>query len=184
MAKAKGTTLFTLVKFLRSQREAARERLSPDLRHYLEEQIQPALWYPEEDLLALIRVMLELLPLSREEALAQMGCTIAREHLEGIYEHLRVDEQAGFENLSRRTYVLWASMHDTGRLVARLEAEARASFELRDYGVPSPEMCSIMSAYFSETLRMAGVVDPDVRKLECRADGAPTCRWEASWRNS
>ena len=47
MAKAKGTTLFTLAKFLRSQRETARERLSPDLHHYLEEQIQPALWYPE-----------------------------------------------------------------------------------------------------------------------------------------
>ena len=41
-----------------------------------------------------------------------------------------------------------------------------------------------MSAYFSETLRMAGAMDLEVRKLECRLDGAPTCRWEASWRNS
>ena len=184
MAKAKGTTLFTLVKFLRSQREAARERLSPDLHHYLEEQIQPALWYPEEDLLALLRVMLELLPLSRQEALAQIGRTIAREHLEGVYEHLRVDDPAGLANLARRSYVLWASMHDTGKLAARLEGEAGASFELRDYGLPSPEMCTIMSAYFSETLRMAGAVDVDVRKLECRLDGAPTCRWEASWQES
>ena len=184
MAKAKGTTLLTLVKFLRSQREAARERLSPDLRHYLEEQIQPALWYPEADLLALIRVMLELLPLSQEKALAQIGRTIAHEHLEGVYEHLRVEDRAGLATLGRRSYALWASMHDTGRMVARLEAEARASFELRDYGLPSPEMCTIMGAYFCETLRMAGAVDPEVRKLECRLDGAPTCRWEASWRNS
>jgi hypothetical protein len=181
MAKAKGTTLLTLVKFLRSQREAARERLSPDLHHYLEEQIQPALWYPEEDLLSLIRVMLELLPLSREEALAQMGCTVAREHLEGVYEHLRAEDRSGLATLARRSYALWASMHDTGKLVARLEAEARASFELRDYGLPSPEMCTIMGSYFSETLRMAGAVEVDVRKLECRLDGAPVCRWEASW---
>jgi hypothetical protein len=184
MAKAKGTTLLTLVKFLRSQREAARERLSPDLHHYLEEQVQPALWYPEEDLLALIRVMLELLPLSRQEALARMGRQVAREHLEGIYEHLRFENRSGLANLARRTYALWASMHDTGRLVARLEAEARASFELRDYGLPSPEMCTIMSAYFYETLRVAGIVDAEIRKLECRVDGAPACRWEASWRNS
>ena len=184
MAKAKGTTLFTLVKFLRSQRQAARERLSPDLHHYLEEQIQPALWYPEEDLLALIRVMLELLPLSRQEALAQVGRTIAREHLEGVYEHLRVEDRADLATLGRRSYALWASMHDTGRMVAQLEAEARASFELRDYGLPSPEMCTIMGSYFSETLRMAGAVDVDVRKLECRLDGARICRWEASWQKS
>ncbi len=184
MAKAKGTTLLALVKFLRSQREAARERLSPDLRHYLKEQIQPALWYPEEDLLALIRVMLELLPLSREEALAQMGCTVAHEHLEGVYQHLRVEEQSGLAAQGRRSYALWASMHDTGRMVARLEAETRASFELHDYGLPSPEMCTILSAYFSETLRMAGAVDPEVRKLECRVDSAPTCRWQASWQSS
>jgi hypothetical protein len=183
MAKAKGTTILTLVKFLRSQREAARKRLSPELHHYLEEQIQPALWYPEEDLLALIRAMLELLPFSREGSLAQMGRTVAREHLEGVYGHLRVEEQSGLATLARRSYALWASMHDTGRMVARLEAEGQASFELRDYGLPSPEMCIILSAYFSETLRMAGVVDPEVRKLECRVDGAPTCRWEASWQN-
>ena len=30
---------------------------------------------------------------------------------------------------------------------------------------------------------MAGIVDPEVRKLECRGDGAATCRWEASWQN-
>jgi predicted hydrocarbon binding protein len=183
MAKAKGTTLLTLVKFLRSQRKAARERLSPELHHYLEERIQPALWYPEEDLLALIRAMLELLPLSREKALAQMGRTVACEHLEGVYGHLRVEEKSGLATLARRSYALWASMHDTGRMVARLEAEARASFELRDYGLPSPEMCAILTAYFSETLRMAGVVDAEVRKLECRGDGAPSCRWEASWQN-
>ena len=184
MAKAKGTTLLTLVKFLRSHREAACERLSADLHHYLEGQIQPALWYPEEDLLALMRVMLELLPLPREEALAQMGCTVAREHLEGVYGHLRVQKLSRLSTLARMSYALWASMHDTGRMVARLEAEVRASFELRDYGLPSPEMCTIMGSYFSETLRMAGAVDVDVRKLECRLDGAPTCRWEASWQTS
>jgi hypothetical protein len=184
MAKAKGTTLLTLVKFLRSQREAARERLSPGLHHYLEEQIQPALWYPEEDLLALMRAMLELLPLSREEALAQMGRTIAREHLEGVYGHLRVEELSRLSTLARMSYALWASMHDTGKLAARLEGETGAIFELRDYGLPSPEMCTIMSAYFSETLRVAGVVDVDVRELECRLDGAPVCRWEASWQKS
>ena len=182
MAKAKGTTLLTLVKFLRSQGKTVRERLSPDLHHYLEERIQPALWYPEEDLLALIRAMLELIPLSRGEALAEMGRTVAREHLEGVYEHLRVDERSGLATLTRRSYALWASMHDTGRMVARLEGESRASFELCDYGLPSPEMCAILSAYFSETLRMAGVVDPEVREIECRGDGALTCRWEASWR--
>ena len=192
MAKAKGTTIFTLVKFLRSQRKEARERLSPDLYHYLEERIQPAIWYPEEDLLALVRVMLELLPGSREEALAQMGRTIAREHLEGVYGHLRVGGAEGSEGsegsellaLARSSYALWATMHDTGRLTAQVEAKGKATFEIRDYALPSPEMCAILSAYFSETLRMAGAVDPEVREIECRGDGADACRWQASWAES
>jgi hypothetical protein len=183
MAKAKGTTLLTLVKFLRSQREAARERLPLDLHHYLDERIQPALWYPEEDLFALIRVMLELLPLSRNEALAQMGATVAREHLEGVYGHLRLGESK-FDALTRNSRVLWASMHDTGRMTARVDGDAGASFELRDYGHPSTEMCVILTAYFSETLRMAGVVDPEVRKLACQLDGADACRWVAHWQKA
>jgi hypothetical protein len=180
MAKTKGTTLVSLVKFLRSQREAARELLAPDLHHYLEEHIQPALWYSEQDLLALIRAMLELLPLSREEALVQIGHSVAREHLEGIYRHLRMDG-ADFVSLARRSHALWASMHDTGTMTARLEADHEASFELCDYGLPSQEMCAILTAYFSETLRMGGAVDPEIRKLECRLDGARSCRWQASW---
>jgi hypothetical protein len=186
MAKAKGTTLFALVKFLRSQRDAARERLSPDLHHYLEEQIQPALWYPESDLLALIRAMLELLPVSRDEALAQMGRISAREHLEGIYGHLRVGTSGGLDVVAfaRRSYTLWATMHDTGRLTAHVDAKGKATFEIRDYALPSPEMCTILSAYFCETLRMAGAVDPEVHEIECRVDGADSCRWQASWAES
>jgi hypothetical protein len=183
VAKAKGTTILTLVKYLRSQREAAHERLSPDLRHYLDEKIQPALWYPEQDLLDLIRVMLELVPVPRDEALVSMGRGVAREHLEGVYGHLRVGGLGGSDlvALARSSFALWATMHDTGRLVARVEEKGNATFEICDYGLPSPEMCTILTAYFCETLRMAGAGDPEVHEVECRVDGAATCRWEASW---
>jgi hypothetical protein len=183
MAKAKGTTLLSLVKFLRSQRETARKQLPHELHHYLDERIQPALWYPEEDLFALIRVMLDLLPVSRKEGLALMGATVAREHLEGIYGHLRLGEME-FETLARNSRVLWASMHDTGTLTARVEKDREASFELSDYGHPSTEMCVVLTAYFAETLRMAGAVAPDVRKLACRLDGMDACRWEAHWQEA
>jgi hypothetical protein len=150
VAKAKGTTILALVKSLRSQREAAREKLSPDLLHYLDEKIQPALWYPEQDLLDLIRVMLELLPIPREEALVSMGRSVAHEHLEGVYGHLRVGGLGGSDlvALARSSFALWATTHDTGRLTTRLAEEGKATFEICDYALPSPEMCTILSAYF------------------------------------
>ena len=181
MAKAKGTTLISLVKFLRSHAGGAREHLSPELHGYLETRIQTALWYPEEDVLALLRCMVELVPAARQTALAQMGVRLAQEHLEGVYEHLR----GGVEDLNslhRRSYALWSTMHDSGKLSVRSEGPDSAHFELRDYALPSPEMCSILTAYFTETLRLSGAVEPEVEETSCRLQGAGHCGWQAHWR--
>ena len=78
MSKAKGTTLVALVKFLRSQRERALAALPPSLHAYLDERIQASSWYPEADLLSLIRVMVAMIPGRRDVVLAQLGVALAR----------------------------------------------------------------------------------------------------------
>jgi len=181
MAKAKGTTLLSLVKFLRAKPAIAREHLAPELHHYLEDRIQSAGWYPEEDLLGLLRCMLELMPTAREAALEQMGALVAREHLEGVYEHL-LTEVSDLTSLSRRSFALWSTMHDTGRLAAHVEGSGEASFELRDYALPSPEMCSIMRGYFTETLRLGGGGEPTATETACRLRGAESCCWHVTWK--
>ena len=88
MAKVKGSALVEVVKFLRSQGEAGRRATPEAQRHYLEERVLPASWYPEQDLLVLLRAMVQFLPGDRESALANAGRFSARTHSEGVYAHL------------------------------------------------------------------------------------------------
>jgi hypothetical protein len=181
VAKAKGTTLISLVKFLKHDRERARSVLPPELCHYLEERIHTSSWYPEEDLLALIRCMIELMPGQREAVISEMGKSVAGEHMEGIYSHLKL-EVGDLAPLARRAFALWSSQHDSGRLNVTREDSGAVCFELLDFGLPSRELCDITAAYFRETLRLAGV-EAEVREFECRLDGADRCRWRAIWKD-
>lgn len=179
MAKTKGTTLVSLVKFLASQRERALAVLPADVHHYLGgERIQPSSWYPEEDLHALLCGMLALLPGDRARTLEQLGAAVAREHLEGVYRHLRSDD---VDTLARRSVALWASQHDTGAFAIEMEGTGSARFEVRDYAAPSREMCTIFRGYFAETLRISGGTDVAVEELSCVLRGADACSWAVTW---
>jgi len=178
MAKAKGTTLVGAVKFLRSRKDEARAILPAELQHYLGEKISVSGWYPEEDLLGLIRVMLRLVPDNHKEALEMMGAFTARSHGEGVYAHLL--EGGGS---STKSFALWSSMHDSGRLRLTNEGANSARFDLVDYGLPSPEMCQIVGAYIRETYRVAGRI-AEVTKTSCVRQGDPVCSWTCSWDGS
>ena len=64
MARAKGTALIGAVKMLRKRKDEARALLPEALHRYLSVSVLPASWYPEEDLLKLIRALLEIMPAS------------------------------------------------------------------------------------------------------------------------
>lgn len=181
MSKAKGTTLVTLVKFLRSQRERALAALPPPLHAYLDERIHPSSWYPEADLLSLMRVMVAMMPGPRDAVLAQMGVALAREHLEGIYGHLKLDAQGDPATMARRCFALWGSQHDTGTFSIELTAPGRALLEVRDYALPSTEMCGILTGYLGESLRLGGAANLRIVELSCRTQGADVCNWSAEW---
>ncbi|MBS1106582.1 MAG: hypothetical protein H6Q91_2084 [Deltaproteobacteria bacterium] len=181
MSKAKGTTLVTLVKFLRSQRERALAALPPPLHAYLDERIHASSWYPEADLLSLMRAMVAMMPGPRDAVLAQMGVALAREHLEGIYGHLKLDAQGDPATLARRSFALWGSQHDTGTFRIDVERPGRALLEVRDYALPSAEMCGILTGYLGESLRLGGAVNVRVAKQACRLDGHEVCSWSAQW---
>jgi hypothetical protein len=181
MAKAKGTTMVTLVKFLRSQRERAQAVLPPSLHHYLEERIHASSWYPEADMLVLLRAMLGMIPGSRQAVLGQLGTALAREHLDGIYGHLKIDACDDPATMARRCFALWGSQHDTGTFHFELLAPGSAMLEVRDYALPSAEMCGILTGYLAESLRVGGAATLRVAKQSCRLDGAAVCGWAASW---
>jgi hypothetical protein len=178
VAKTKGTNLVDMVKFLRTQREKAEQLLPPRLHAYLNTQLNVSAWYPEADMIELVKVLAKLLPGSGEEALVQIGRLNARMHLQGTYAHLLEDARPAL--LPVRAVALWRSMHDTGEFRLRVEDDG-ADAELAGYGHPSAEMCVMLGAYLQELFVLAGVRDPSAEERACCRSGAPACTWRIAW---
>jgi hypothetical protein len=180
MAKAKGTTVIGVVKYLRREKEAARKALPARLHHYLEERCSPSAWYPEEDWVELVRAQAKLVKEPKGNVFETIGRWALREHADGLYGHLLSDISDPL-SLSRRLLALWGSQHDTGRLSFTMDGETAARVELVDYGHTSTVMCQILRGYLSELLTLAGFPSPSVEKRECRLAGAAQCAWRCSW---
>ena len=179
MASAKGASLLGAVKWLRRDRAAALRALPARLHHYLEKRIQVASWYPEEDLLELIRAVARTLPAGGGDVYEQMGRFSAREQLAGVYRHLL--EGGDQFSLPRRGLVLWQSQHDSGRLGMTIEGPGSARIDVVDFALPSRELCGVLRGYTAEMFAMAELKGLDVEKATCRLDGAERCSWRVRW---
>lgn len=179
MASAKGASLLGAVKWLRRDRAAAQRALPAHLHHYLEKTIQLASWYPESDLLELIRAVARTLPAAGGDVYEQMGRFSAREQLAGVYRHLL--EGGDMTTLPRRGLVLWQSQHDSGRLRMTIEGTASARIEVIDFALPSKEMCAVLRGYTAEMFVMADIKGLGVEESSCRLDGADRCAWRVRW---
>jgi hypothetical protein len=178
LARTKGTNLIGAVKFLRRHREAARAALPPALHHYLEERVLPTSWYPEEDLVLLLRAMAPLIGDVGGNVFEVMGRVTLREHMDGVYERLLKGDPLTF---ARRVSALWQMQHDTGRLTLEMLGSGRGRYELADYGHPSREMCATIQGYIQEALVASGFAALEIRKTRCTLDGARSCVWECTW---
>lgn len=179
MARTKGTALIPLVRLMRSQRERAAAVLPADLQRYLQEHVLASSWYPEEHLLGLLRSAAELVGGDRESTLRDFGRVSARQHLEGIYSHLRLDEDP--LAFPRRAFALWSSQHDSGRLRMTLEGDGLATVRVQGYDSPSWEMCLVTAGYIAEVLCLSDFGEPHIEKKACCNQGDDVCEWAVRW---
>jgi hypothetical protein len=180
LAKAKGTVLVSVVKFLRSRRQEAAALLPAHCQRYLEERVLDSSWYPEADLVELIRVVASMFPGNQEQALYLTGrAALAAFLRDRKYRELHhVDVLA---DMPRRVVALWSTQHDTGQLRMQLSSDTSGTVTLTGFGHPSREMCSILTGYIAEMLSEDGIVDPAVTKAACIVSGTGQCTW--NWRS-
>lgn len=171
----KGITLLDAVKFLRARRDEALEVLPPTLHVYLDEPVTPSMWYPEADLVELIRGVAKLLPGPVDRALMMMGERSARAQT-AVYGDLIRGVQS-----SSRTFALWSTQHDTGEMRSMLEAPNRVRLELVGFEDTSRELCLLLGGYLAGTLTINGITDASVQKLTCRLWGDTVCTWRGTW---
>jgi hypothetical protein len=174
----KGSNLVEVVKLLRRQRDRARAELAPTLHRYLEERVLVTSWYPEADLVAILRVAAKWIGTGSSDAFELMGRVAMRDHLRGVYERLLTGDPT---TLPRRVGALWQSQHDTGRLSFHQTGPGRGHFHLEEFGDPSRELCAIICGYLHEGLVQGQFAEPRIWKAGCVLDGEKLCRWDCSW---
>src|SRR5262249_35914878 len=181
MARVKGASIVDSVRYLRRHKEEARKHLSPGLHHYLSERVLAASWYPEEDLVPLVRAMARIQGIPDAAFFERAGRLSAQTHAQGIYKHLTAGDR---ESLRRRALVLWSSQHDTGTMEMQPESIGKVRVALRDFRMPTREMCLLNAGYVAATFENAGCEGVRVEHQSCCCDGAPVCTWLVSWLNT
>ncbi len=176
MGRVKGSTLLGAAKFLRSRRGEALALLPATHQHYLADRIKSSAWYPLADLLLLVGVAADLLGTGRERAFAFMGEFAARAHAEVYGDLMKV----GGSN--SRTFALWSTQFDAGRMQHIVEGPGRTRVELSEFHSPGPELCILIGGYIKGVVAQADLDDLAVDKISCTAEGAPLCAWRASWK--
>lgn len=175
MAMTKGTNLIDMVKYLRKQKQRAREVLPSRLLDYLETQIVITEWYPERDMYELMQGVEALLPISGAELYREIGVQNAHNHLRGSYRHLL--KGMHLRALPIRAEALWKSLHDTGQLLIRVEDESSGRVALRGYANPGPNMCIVIESYMAEVFRLIGVESVRTAVESCVHRGDTECCW-------
>ncbi|HTO52837.1 MAG TPA: hypothetical protein VMR50_05570 [Myxococcota bacterium] len=175
MGRVKGITVLDAVKFLRARRDEALEVLPKELHFYLDESVTQSMWYPEQDLVELIRSVAKLLPGPVDRALMMMGERSARAQSEVYGDLIRGSPSAS------RIFALWSTQHDTGEMRSQLEAPNRMRLELAGFEDTSRELCLLLGGYFAGTLAINGITDASVQKLSCRLWGDSLCVWRGTW---
>jgi uncharacterized protein (TIGR02265 family) len=173
------------VKFLRANfKEKALELLPPEHHKYLDARILVSSWYPEEDNLAIMRVlariMKENIPDVGDDVYAYMGRYVAQADFSVFYVNLIRPNDP--EETLRRAPVAWRMYHDTGSFSVSIEGPGRARVELSDYGLPSKEMCSLLKGFHEQMIIMAGAQEVSSKEISCRNRGDRSCVWEMRWK--
>ncbi|MEM9554850.1 MAG: DUF2378 family protein [Acidobacteriota bacterium] len=176
--KIKGTGLQSVVSALRQRRDHAEPLLPEGLRHYLDDRLLVASWYPEEDYYGLLRALAHFAPKAVRDAWDWMGATSARGDLSGIYAAMvqRNNPWATLQRLPR----LWSLYHDTGRVDVGFQGEGRSQVLVWDYSFAHEHFCRLKGGYLRVMLELAGAADPRVKVLRAGTAGHPA-RWLISW---
>src|SRR5262245_48597796 len=172
--QTKGTNYIPTIKFLRSRREEALAALPAELHHYLEHRLLPSSWYPEAELMTLLRVLVALLPGPLPKRWELVGEQAADAHFSGAYATF---VQRGPQALVESCGSLWGLLHDTGQWQIDLR-DGEADVHLSEFPSGMPEYGELMAGYLRRLLVLSGATEVESTVVGRDASSA---RWHLRW---
>lgn len=176
MANVKGTGFLHVVKALRVRRNHVEPLLPGRLRHYLEQKILVASWYPAEDLMGLLQTLVHFVPKGTADPWWWMGEQSARTDLGEVYSAMiqKGNAWATLQRLPR----LWRLYHDSGKVEVGVAGSTRAQVILSEFSFAEEDFSQLISGYIREMLRAAGS-EGSVKLLQ--SGNVKGARWLVEW---
>lgn len=176
--RVKGIALLQLVKALRIHREQAEELLDESYHSYLKETVALTAWYPEEDHIALMEAMVQIVA-SEEDPWIFLGRIQGHNDLSETF-YYRIEHGQPWRTLQSWSEI-WRLYYDKGRATAKLLGPGHARAEIHGYGHAGHEgMTKLFAGFLGEMLRLAGARSVDVRIADYGSAGSPIV-FETSW---
>lgn len=175
--KIKGSQVLSVVKALRSVREAAEARAPAHLTQYLNERILLASWYPETDFRDLVLLLGSIVGSSVEGNVWRwIGETGAERDFNGIYASMvrKGDTRWTVQQMP----VGWRLYRDSSVLSVHDLSDGHAELAVRGYPVMCPELAEVNAGYFAGALRASGATSYAVRVLKVDERSA---RYALNW---
>ena len=116
--RVKGIALLQLVKALRIHRQRAEELLDASYHVYLRDLIALTSWYPEEDHVALVEALVQILDLGDEDPWTFLGRTQGRADLSETAQIQDGDDRGARTGVGARTDTRSGTRQTTGRTAA------------------------------------------------------------------
>jgi hypothetical protein len=178
VARIKGANLIDVVRGLRKLGETARKVVPAHLAHYLDDRILISSWYPELEVLELMRIYVGLTSPGSVEAWEFLGRLAAHMQMRDTYRHILESREP--VRIVKHANVIWQSHHDTGEVTVELDSEPVAYLTLRGHQALCSEWCSIMAGYCAGMVEAAGARNPRCRLASCDFK-VKMARWKLAW---
>lgn len=175
----RSTLEFVDTKFGADAHERVLARLSAEDRALIGGIILPIQWYPLSPFPRLLRAM------EAELGAGDLALVIDRGAWAAIHDmttfHKVILKLVTPNWLIEKGTRLWPNFHTSGRWVVSRRGPHGGRAELRDLGVVDEAMCATLKGWLLGLLTLAGAKQPEVRHVECRARGAASCIYDATW---
>lgn len=139
----------------------------------------PIAWYPLAPFPRLLRAMEAELGRGDLSLVTERGTWAAINDMKTVHKLLLKLVTVNW--VIEKGISLWPKFHTSGHWQVKRQSEKLAVATLRDLGVVDEAMCATLKGWMIGLITLAGVKQPTVDHVECRARGAPGCVYHVHW---
>jgi len=155
------------------------QALPPDDQKELKGIIAGVGWFPFEMGARLDAAIVQVLGQGKAEVFEAIGANSARENLQSVHRPFLAPGHP--QKFLEKADSIYKYYYDTGHRTYEPVSDREGILVTHDAETFSAVDCLTVIGWYKEALRMCGASTVEMREEECRAKGAPCCRYRVRW---